>query len=425
MSCCGISRSWSEASGAIEKPSCWQKPLTKVALLVISLLFAGGAVTAHFAGLGIPGIVGFSVASGGFMTLLIASCICRSIRSTKGSSNEEVVQATSPKPTDDESLRRQAKAQQEAIQADVSSMSDAQLLQAMDPAPLRYAPLALALVLTQSLPPISLSAKDQCILETLLSKIETTFKDLGAQGTTSVAQALEPLFNQVNHDPEKFMTLVSFAIQSSRYALRFTAAVLEKLEWPNEELKKNLLPQLLAVKILTDCISLRSSYIECRNHNGFMTNKLVVVTKKIFGNGDFTQQTFPMPESLMPAIGHAIRMSATRMASDLRDMQNAGSLNQATPIGIRVEIGQDMECRFPASMLTPLLPHLTKIDGLVGLELSDVGVGFGDDAAEALSAVFVANPFLVHVQINIDAMTEERRAAFLEQWGGRYWKTAN
>jgi len=50
-----------------------QKPLTKVALLVIATLFAGAAIGAHFGGLGISGIVGFGAVSVGAIALLALS----------------------------------------------------------------------------------------------------------------------------------------------------------------------------------------------------------------------------------------------------------------------------------------------------------------------------------------------------------------
>lgn len=59
-----------------ENIPCRQKPMTKAALFVISLLFAGGAVASQFAGLGIPGIVAFSVAGGVCLIAFVVSCLC-------------------------------------------------------------------------------------------------------------------------------------------------------------------------------------------------------------------------------------------------------------------------------------------------------------------------------------------------------------
>lgn len=61
-------------STQIENHRCLQKSTTKASLFVISLLFAGGAIISHFAGLGTPGIVAFSIASGVSATVLIIVC---------------------------------------------------------------------------------------------------------------------------------------------------------------------------------------------------------------------------------------------------------------------------------------------------------------------------------------------------------------
>lgn len=57
---------------------CCQQNLQKVALLVSSLFFACAAIAAHFGGLGLPGIVAFSIASGLGLSILVAICIYQS-----------------------------------------------------------------------------------------------------------------------------------------------------------------------------------------------------------------------------------------------------------------------------------------------------------------------------------------------------------
>src|SRR3984957_14334135 len=63
----------------LDNDACLQKPLTKAALFVIAFLLAVAAVGAHFGGLGIPGIVAFSAASGVCLVAgLIVTFFCRS-----------------------------------------------------------------------------------------------------------------------------------------------------------------------------------------------------------------------------------------------------------------------------------------------------------------------------------------------------------
>src|ERR1700722_9390256 len=63
----------------LDNDACLQKPLTKAAIFVIAFLLAVAAVGAHFGGLGIPGIVAFSAASGVCLVAgLIVTFFCRS-----------------------------------------------------------------------------------------------------------------------------------------------------------------------------------------------------------------------------------------------------------------------------------------------------------------------------------------------------------
>lgn len=65
--------------------------MTKAALLVISLLFAGAAVAAGFT-IGTPGVIAFSIASGVFLSAFAIS-ICRSPREQQELDCTEIVRS--------------------------------------------------------------------------------------------------------------------------------------------------------------------------------------------------------------------------------------------------------------------------------------------------------------------------------------------
>jgi len=94
---------------------CSQKPLTKVALLVIGLLLAGGAVASHFWGLGMLGIVGFSAGSIVAIALLSVA-MTRNSPCKKQNSNEQI-SSSDAQTTDSE----QVKTEKDSSKAEDSS----------------------------------------------------------------------------------------------------------------------------------------------------------------------------------------------------------------------------------------------------------------------------------------------------------------
>ncbi len=65
----GLKGCYASASSLISL-HCLQSPTTKVTLLVVTLLFAGGGIAAPFFGWGIPGIVSFALGGGTTLILL-------------------------------------------------------------------------------------------------------------------------------------------------------------------------------------------------------------------------------------------------------------------------------------------------------------------------------------------------------------------
>ncbi len=68
--CCGA-----QGADSGEKVTCAPQGVAQITLLVCSLLFGAAAVASHFGGLGLPGVVAFSVASGLSMAGFVGLCI--------------------------------------------------------------------------------------------------------------------------------------------------------------------------------------------------------------------------------------------------------------------------------------------------------------------------------------------------------------
>jgi hypothetical protein len=269
------------------------------------------------------------------------------------------------------------------------------------------------------------NCQNHVILKKLTERIRQRFAQHAKEGEELVATALTPLFALAKGDPERFTIIVNLVIAFSNYCPRFTAAVLEKIEWPSETFKQMSLPAYLAHFIRSSFVSWQDDSIEinpCPNQEStfFYTDKLVIVTKNIFGHRDFIENPSALSPSLAQGIGIAIQKEAKAAMEDLKQKYSDQQTDENTNIGINLVIAQYQECRFPCSMLAPVLPYLKKIPGLVGLEIVDVGGSgqhaFRDEDAPALLEIFKTNPHLFHIKINVSAMTPETQKQFVEEW---------
>lgn len=270
--------------------------------------------------------------------------------------------------------------------------------------------------------------QNQEIEKRLANTIHHEFTQHAKNGEEQVAKALIPLFASVKNDPDRFVILVTLVIFKSQYCPRFTANVLEKIEWPSESLKQEKLPNCLAFYIASSCIELQDHSIEIESHDldqkstFFPTVKLLVNTKRILGYKDFVSNPEPLSSFLTQGLGIAIQLRAQDTMAQLKKDHENGNVDKTTKIGLNLFIGQFMECRFPASMIAPVLLYLKNISGLVGLEILDVGGGFNtgnafkDEDAPALLEIFRTNPHLFHIKINVDGMTPEKQETFLKEW---------
>ena len=258
-------------------------------------------------------------------------------------------------------------------------------------------------------------------------QIHRTFSQHANGGEDQVATALAPLFALAKNDTNRFLALVDLVIWKSKYVPRFTAVVLEKIEWPSEALKNEKLPAYLSQYILTNCLNWQDEYIEIelpsssKESTFFHAYKLIVVTKRIFGHDDFVKNPKNLSPFLAQGMGMAFQKSAAAALEELKQKHEKGETDAKINMGLSLHIGQFTECRFPCSMLAPVLPYLKKIPGLVGLEIVDVGGSrskhaFRDEDAPALLDIFKTNPHLFHIKINVGGMTKEIRKKFLEEW---------
>ncbi len=231
---------------------------------------------------------------------------------------------------------------------------------------------------------------------------------------------LQKEFSLVKNDAEKFHLLAGiFVLTQQSRPIAKTCQFLETLEWPSEELKKKELPVLIVILLEEKkFVSWQETSINFKDQK-LSTYKAVLDMRKIFGCRDFTEK----PQQMSRYIVEAIRLQLNLLGEwTLMQLKK----NRAEAIGLYVEICQFMECRFPASMVSPLLPCLAEIPGLVGLNLNDIGTerprekktkasGFGDEDADALLKIIRQQPFLQDIKINLEAMSEGKQKQILAE----------
>ena len=216
-------------------------------------------------------------------------------------------------------------------------------------------------------------------------------------------------FSAVKDQPNRFQYLAEVYVSSPFTSLSI-CNFLEELEWPSVELKQKLLPELMAKAVF--------KYIEIRDVNfehEFRCHNLRA-TRSIFGSGNFIMHPTPIPPTLMEGFGHAIQKFAKDLDFRLQADKESKGEQRELVAGFILDIGQSVECRFPASMISPLLPYLKDLPGLVGLELRDVGEGvrgqgFGDNDVQHLLDI-ARNPYLKEFHVNSDGMSELVRKKF-------------
>ena len=241
--------------------------------------------------------------------------------------------------------------------------------------------------------------------------------------------ALRGEFNLLRDNEDKFFTFAgTFALTQLDRPIAQTCQFFESLEWPSEKFKEEGLPMLILQLLkLKEFVSWEDDTIRVGSGTLFRTSKATLDMRKIVGCGDFIDKPVPMSCYIAKAIGLNLKFLGTRTLEKLKKNQAGGKDSEPTTIGLHVDIGQFLECRFPASMISPLLPYLATVPGLVGLTMADIGTkrldkrtqkdppgGFGDEHIEPLLHINRQQPFLYKFDVNIGAMSAEKGSQFLK-----------
>ncbi len=246
-------------------------------------------------------------------------------------------------------------------------------------------------------------------LETLeFSKsIQSAFKkDQGA--------ILKQIFGEIAQDSKKFSRLTYIFAYSAPYSVVFICSFLEQLDWP-QGLDKQKELNTLAILMLNGGSTRRQFFkigynnVALNPQESIPVTQVIVDFRPIFGDGDFIQTDIVMPSYLYKVLGEMLK------CIELSEHSTKASKQDWT--GISLTIGQFMECRFPATLIAPLLPYLAQMHKLVKLDLSDVGhqldpdrifsqTAFADDHVQTLCAILDANPCLIDFKINQASMSK-------------------
>lgn len=367
---------------------CFQKPLTKAALFVIAFLLVGGAVASHFTGLGTIGITSFGIGGGLTLTLFAMSClftICRKqepVREVPAGFSDLIVSNADVIPSQSVAVPRFI----QSVTMDISRFSDAKL---------------------------------KSFTVELVKLIK---ENKGELSPLELANAFQPLFNQIKDNFDRISFLLGELIMILPYSASDIALVFESLVLP-EEIENIDLPEHLGYRLVdtADFIERQLQMVEGRPVESFRLNY-----KTIFG----TEVVGTHPPTLSPllakALGFGIRCIAEALVG--LDLYHNDSWEQSQyTLGFGLEIGQCADCPFPPKVIAPLLPYLRGLSGLVKLSFSmgmsnsfETGPqsrdGFGDESAEDLLQIFETNPHLLGAQVNVSSMSPDCLANFMARW---------
>jgi hypothetical protein len=159
------------------------------------------------------------------------------------------------------------------------------------------------------------------------------------------------LLEQVKN--EKRFKLIAKCVARKHLASR-TCEFFEKCTWPNETLKKEFLPDLIKISLLSqphEGITEETGFIqtgEASPPKGFHCHSIVIHTQNVFDVHEFGV--------VSPYLVDSIVWVVTEMAKEY-------SQNE-------VVIRQFWNRRLPAAMIAPLLPGLVKVPGLKSLKVT-------------------------------------------------------
>lgn len=241
--------------------------------------------------------------------------------------------------------------------------------------------------------------------------------------TTFKAEEVAPYFKRLKADPDKFVALALAVASQDQATIYSGAQFLEKLDWPSEDLKKEILPSLILVMINNfDSIDWQSNGISFSGDgkNCITVRRLLFNCKEMFGLGNFLNNPLEISPYFAKGVGLAIRANAAfaiqMQEEDINEEKDESKLRT----GVEVVFQQATECRFPVSMITPFLFYLKDMSELISLELKDItpmqGENLNEEDFNTLLAIMKTSPYLCRYVVGERLMNEDQAERFAEAW---------
>lgn len=256
------------------------------------------------------------------------------------------------------------------------------------------------------------------IKKTISSKLDTLIKNTQSKELSTV---FKPIFEELQGDPAKFQDLALAVAQKLPYIINFKSEFLENLPWPSEDLKNQMVPTIIS-DVMKDALVWQTGTI---GQGNIQTYKVVLDMRKIIGTGDFNQNPTKISEMSVKGFRILVEDLSKAIREELKESMEKKTDMSQQQIGFEISVGQFFECRFPASLVAPLLECLCNVPGLLKLDLTDIGIslqgekndtGFGNEHAEALLNIVRTNPYLQELLVQTPGMTPEVQAQFDQEW---------
>lgn len=245
------------------------------------------------------------------------------------------------------------------------------------------------------------------------------------------------IFDELIHDDNKFYNFAFVFVSCSSYSIAYMCEFLERLDWPANRDKPVDLRNLVMCMLMGGLRRDRTVKV-CKNEVAVNKGESVPITevlvdfRPLIGKGNYNHDPITLPSYIYKVLGTMLRYI------DIQEDSYSDAAKKWQGVGMI--LGQFTECRFPASLLSPLLPHLAQMENLVALDVSDVGLvispngvdnkrGFTDTDAQAFYTLLEKNPCLIDFRVNYGGMStgeskkfEETLASTLIKHYDHFWE---
>lgn len=256
------------------------------------------------------------------------------------------------------------------------------------------------------------------IKKTISLKVDTLIENTQSKELSTVFM---PIFEELQGDPAKFQALALTVAEKLPHEINFKSTFLENLPWPSEDLKNQMLPTIIS-EVMKGALVWHTGSI---GQGNIQTYKVVLDMRKMIGRADFNQNPTELSEMTVKGFRILVQDLSNAMRKKLKEsMEKKTDLSQQQ-IGFEIVVGQFVECRFPASLVVPLLECLCNVPGLLKLDLKDIGIsskgekngtGFRNEHTETLLNIVRTNPYLQELLVKTPGMTPEVQAQFDQEW---------